>query len=579
MENVFKSWKKDWSLVEFFFNKNEIDLIARRVKNVKAKTVVFCSFESRFAKSGGLGAVTNKILPYLKNIDNIADVILITPFYSNIIDETWLKKTGLTFSAQFDDKKIKVEMLEYTSQYYEPGRGFIKEYYLKAEGFFNARNRLHDPYLYVEDDTLKNNEAIIKNALLFCQAAPLAVHKLKLRENLIFHLQEWQTALISLTSKQAMLDGKLRSCATIQTMHNPFDSFIPWKSLAKIVEQKRLQKISRKFSDGLTAYQIGLQLVDAPITTVSENFARELAGDILQTKHFAPHLQFILKKTGVIGINNGPFHDFPSKFSSTGKLTIEEIKRIKSRYRKSLLEVLAEYNPSERFGDLTYKGDSITGLPGNIPIIIMAGRLDYSQKGYDILLQAIQRFTEDEIKVVLTPMPVKSSDLDYFRETASKCKGNLTVFPIKMQQGYYELQIGSTFGVMPSIYEPFGAAMEYMVKGTVNIARRTGGLVDQIEDGRCGFLYRENSAFYNEINIENFFKLKDQVQLRSENRWVQSMVDGLYETLITAINLFQNHRHEYYRLIIMGFKKAKSFNWVNSAGKYFEVYEMVNQGF
>jgi len=36
--------------------------------------------------------------------------------------------------------------------------------------------------------------------------------------------------------------------------------------------------------------------------------------------------------------------------------------------------------------------------------------------------------------------------------------------------------IGATFGVMPSIYEPFGSAVEYMANGTVNIGRATGDL-------------------------------------------------------------------------------------------------------
>jgi len=148
-----------------------------------------------------------------------------------------------------------------------------------------------------------------------------------------------------------------------------------------------------------------------------------------------------------------------------------------------------------------------------------------------------------------------------------------------MQHGYYELQIGSTFGVMPSIYEPFGAAIEYMVKGTVTIARRTGGLADQIEHEKSGILYRENSRFYDLENIKQFFNLSDNVIERRNNPWLLSMVDQCHEAIKHAINLYQNHNHEYYRLIVMGFKKARTFDWAISAGKYFEVYKKVNQGF
>jgi len=574
-----KAWKKDWTLMQYLFEENEIKQMKKKVKNLKINTLVYCSFESRFAKSGGLAAVTTKILPYLKQVNKIPTVILVTPFHSNIIDETKIKNTGLVFDVPFGQKIVKVEILEYLCQYSEPEEGNLKEYYLKADGFFDAQNRLNDPYIYFENDTARNDLVIKENALLFCKAIPLAMKQLKLQENIVFHLQDWQTALISLTSKEAMLNETLKSCATVVTMHNAFDFFIPWQALAKIIDKTRVIKISQHFHEGLTALQIGLQLVDAPITTVSENFAREFTTDILQIQHFAPHLQTIFQKSGVVGVNNGAFVDFPPEFSQVKNITINKLKAIKFKNRRLLLKVLDEYHPPERFGELTYQDSSITNLPDSIPILVMSGRLDYNQKGFDIFLQAIERFDEDEIKVILAPLPVKPFDLDFFREITSKCKGNVTVFPIRMNQGYHELQIGSTFGFMPSIYEPFGAAIEYMVNGTITIARKTGGLVDQIDDNRCGLLYREDSSFYNLENIKLFYELADNLTMRRHNKWVQSMVDALYEKIKEAIYLYQNHPNEYYRLIIMGFKKVRSFDWSISASKYFEVYEKVKQGF
>lgn len=579
MIKQLNNWKKDWTLMPYFFDKHEIQEISKRISNLNIDKVVYCSFESRFGKSGGLGAVTAKILPYLKEVNKIPTVLLITPFHSRIIDEHKLKSTGIAFEVPFNKKSVHIEILEYKFDYTEPKQGSLKEYYLKAVGFFDAQNRLNDPYIFFEDDIDRNDEAIKENALFFCHAVPFAMKALGIQENIIFHLQDWQTSLMSLTSKEAILNGILKSCGTVQTMHNSFDSFIPWESLAKIVSEKRINKISQQFHEGLTAFQIGLQLVDAPITTVSENFAKEFTTDILQTEHFAPHLQQVFKRTGVFGINNGLFTDFPPEFSKDEILNIEKIKKIKSNTRKRLLKILTEYKPPERFGELTYEGNLIINLPESIPIFLMIGRLDFNQKGYDIFLQAIERFAEDEIKVILTPMPVKLSHLDYLREVASRCKGNMTVFPIKMGLGFQELQIGSTFGVMPSIYEPFGAAIEFMVCGTVNIARKTGGLFDQIEDNRCGFSYREDSAHYNFENIKEFYELTDNVKIRKNNEWVQSMVESLYERINDAINLYQNRRNEYYRLILMGVKKAKTFDWSVSAKEYFEVYEEVNRGF
>lgn len=564
----------NWGLMESFFNEDEIRTIKERLKKLEVKNVVFCSFESRFARSGGLAAVTRTILPALAEIKEIEKALLMTPFYPYIIDENKLTSTGIKhFDAMYGGESIKVELLKYT-----PDMEKIEEYYLKAPGFFEARNPINDPYGYFPGDPERNEIAQRENALFFCKAVPFAMKALGIRENIVFHLQEWQTTLIALTSKQAILEGTLKSCGCVQTMHNPFDSWIPAEMLAKIIDNKEIREDKNfKTRGGFTAYQLGLQLMDAPPTTVSEHFAGELTSDRLQTGHFADHLQEIFKKSGVIGVNNGMFINFPPDFSGKEEYTIDEIKKIKLAKRKALLDILDNYHPKERFGQLTYRYRSIRQLPDHVPILVMSGRLDPFQKGFDILLRAVEKFNRDEIKVILTPMPIKNSDLDYFREVASKCEWNITVFPIRMEEGYQELQIGSTFGIMPSIYEPFGAAVEYNVNGTVNIARKTGGLVNQIQHKKNGFLYRESSKFYTLDNIKAFAKANDAVQKRGCNQWVQSMVDELYNVIREAIDIYQNHPDDYYRLIIEGFKQARTFTWQRAAKAYFNVYQKVKE--
>jgi glycogen synthase len=558
-----------------FFTGGEIASLTERLKKLKINTVVCCSFESRFAKSGGLAAVITNILPFLKEINHIPSVILMTPFYSKIMDETRLQSTGTSFYVPYNKKTVRVEIFEYTWNYERPGIGTLKEYYLKADGFFEAHNRLHDPYMYDSLNAERNAALQSDNSLFFCKAVPLALNALSIRENIVFHLHEWQTALISLTAKEAMLDGTLESCGTVQTMHNSYDSRIPWNILSNIFDRYRGRNIPGPRAVELSAYQIGLQLVDAPITTVSDHFAEELTSDIIQTAHYAPHLQNIMKKSGVFGVNNGMFIEFSPEFPKGDKHTLDEVRGIKLKMRKALLRVLSTYNPPERFGELTYKRKTISRLPDDIPVLAMSGRLDPAQKGYDVFLRAVEKFSEDEIKVILTPMPVNLSDLDYFYEIACKCRGNITVFPVRLQKGYHELQTGATFGIMPSIYEPFGAAVEYMASGTVNIGRATGGLVDQV-DHTCGFLYKEAAVFYTEENVREFVDSSHMIQARKTNPWAQSMADNLYEVIRRAVNVYQNRPEEYYQMILNGFKKAGRFNWVTSAKKYFEAYKMVS---
>ncbi len=564
--------------MDTFFSAGETAEIAGRLGNIEIRNVVFCSFENRFARSGGLAPVITNILPYIKEVNGIPSVILMTPFYPKIMSSGRLEPAGKSFGVPFFNKIVQVELFEYTWHYSKPRKGSLREYYLKAEGFFEAGGKLKDPYIYSESDPRANKHAMDENAVFFCRAVPYALKALGIREDIILHLHEWQTALISLTSKQAMLNGVVHSCGTVQTMHNSYDSQISWDLLTACTNRTLRRPVTRFPARGLTAYQIGLQLVDAPVTTVSEHFAEEFTSDILQTRHFAPHLQNIFRRSGVYGINNGVFCDLSPEFSgiTSGmkKDVTAEIRKIKLKNRKKLLRLLSSYRPAERFGELTYRGGSIYRLPDDIPVVLMSGRLAPLQKGYDILLQAMERFPEDRIKVILTPMPASRSDLDYFYEVACKCRGNLTVFPVKMKKGYHELQTGSTFGIMPSVYEPFGAAVEYMANGTVNIARATGGLMDQVDE-TCGFLYREDAAFYTLENIRDFAATGDIVQMRKKNPWARSMADSLYRALKKAAHEYRHNPDKYYKMILNGLMKVNSFNWEASVRKYYLVYEKV----
>ncbi len=574
MELNLKKWYRDWALMSRFFNAGEIAAIAQKLQNMEIENIVYCSFESRFAKSGGLATVTNNILPYLQEVNDASSALLISPFYPKIMDRSKLKPAGKNFTVPFHNKSIKAGLYEYTWNYKKPKRGSLKEYYLKAEGFFEAKNSMNDPYVYNENDSQVNHDTMNENAMFYCRAVPLAMQALGIRENIIFHLQEWQTALLALTAKEAMLNGTLESCGSVQTMHNSYDSLIPWRLLSRAVDRPRKKLIAQFPADGMTAYQIGLQLVDAPITTVSSNFANEFTSDILHTRHFAPHLQNIFRKTGVYGVNNGMFMEISDEFPEHENHTIEDIHKIKMKNRKALLRILSTYKPKERFGEMTYKGKSILNLPDNVPIIVMSGRLSPLQKGYDIMLRAIENFCIDDIKVVMTPMTTNPADLDYFYEVACKRKGNMTVFPMRMRKGYHELQIGSSFGIMPSIYEPFGAAVEYMANGTVNIGRSTGGLLDQI-NSKCGLLFKEDAVFYTLENIMDFVETDEVVQVRKTNPWVQSMADNLYDVLKKAIFIYRNNPDKYYKMILNGFRNVKEFNWESNVKKYYQVYEKV----
>jgi glycogen synthase len=144
-----------------------------------------------------------------------------------------------------------------------------------------------------------------------------------------------------------------------------------------------------------------------------------------------------------------------------------------------------------------------------------------------------------------------------------------------MEKGYVELQAGATFGIMPSIYEPFGAAIEYMVHGTPNIVRRTGGLVDQVSHGENGSSYRERSDAFDLRRIRHFVTAAAHVESRKSNQWAVDMADALEATLRDAIALYRQQPAEYYAAILRGFAKARSFSWEENAAEYSGLYDAI----
>jgi glycogen synthase len=570
-------WSKNTALELSMFPSHYQELASRR-RSMQQKHVVFCSFESRFAKSGGLAAVVLNTLPFLKEAGAFTSASLISPFYPMLMDRQQLEATNVGFSVPFGDRHVEATLFKKQTAYSAPVSGTLTEYYIDAPGFFTAQGTLRDPYVYVEDDPAESARALLENALFFSAAVPRALAALDLTSDVVLHLQEWQTTLVALTAKLAMLEGVLRSCALVQTMHNPYDCFVPLEALLRIVSPAGARESVRAaVGNGLTAFQIGLGLIDVPVATVSEHFAEELTTDVMQTRHFAPHLQQLLSG-GVAGINNGPFVPFSDRFPKRGGHSIDDVLQIKQRARQSLLSILDTYKPPQRFGALSYRGGPVVSLPDAVPIIVMSGRLDWTQKGYDILLQALERFDVDDIKAVLTPLAIRDADLDFFREVvaARSTAGNIVVYPMRMEKGYVELQTGATFGVMPSIYEPFGAAIEYMANGTVNIGRRSGGLVNQISHGETGFLFRESAEWYTVENVKAFAAASDNVTARRTNPWAVAMVDALTQSLRDATRCYRDRPEEYARMVLRGFDKAQEFSWQKNAAEYSRLYRMAS---
>ena len=236
----------------------------------------------------------------------------------------------------------------------------------------------------------------------------------------------------------------------------------------------------------------------------------------------------------------------------------------------------------------------------------MFGRDDPRQKGYDVAAAAIRRIPRGEARYVFTPIPGDEGldGLRFLKTLADERPGEVKVFPFRMAQGYQELQRGSSFIVMCSLYEPFGGATEGYAVGTPVVARATGGLVQQVapytsgsEGGAVrrlaqrfhprnapptGFLFREPDlplddlvAGWRTIVDCAYWPVGDRVADRSGASLFDAMVEEASQALQDAIDLYARDRLGYARMIYAGFGMLDRFPWERAVRKYRSIYDDV----
>lgn len=556
------------------------------------KSVVFVTFESEFAPVGGLAAVM-KVLPRRMARLSDEECFTVAPLFRNITrckERRWkaLEKLERGCRVRFDGDYHSVTIFRHVDD-----EGF-NTYLLDAEAFFNAPcdcgnppapEAPCNPYL-----NPGNPAQLLTDALFFSAAVPKALVALGHTKDLILSLQDWQTAPTAITAKT---EPSIASAACVLTIHNPYDHPLPDEELAKIFWRQ---------IPGPTVLTKVLPFVDGPICTVSENFAHELTNDPLHTAVYAPHLQDFFRAKSVRGIDNGLFAelDFPEEAREAAQGgEFAPLLTEKAHRRAALVNVLSEYQPEEAWGSLS----GLEQFEG--PIFMLFGRDDPRQKGYDVAAAAIRRLEPGQAKFVFTPIPGEegAEGLRFLRTLAEERAGEIKVFPFRMEQGYVELQRGSSYLVMSSFYEPFGGATEGYAVGTPIVARATGGLVQQIAPypggslsravqertehfharhaPPTGFLFREPDLPWETVvqgwrtMVDLDYESEDRITGRSGTRLYNAMVREAAWALQDAIRLYRESPRAYAELIANGFGILQAFSWDRAVREYQRVYALV----
>jgi glycosyltransferase involved in cell wall biosynthesis len=332
-----------------------------------------------------------------------------------------------------------------------------------------------------------------------------------------------------------------------------------------------------------------LPLLFGPVSTVSKGFCSEALLDPLQTEHFAPHLQRILRKVGIVPTPNGLFGKLLPPFSSQAMTEARSgnpalILREKDAKRRVMLRVITDYQDSRILGRLDGgDGRPLLELPDHVPVFMAFGRMDPSQKGLDSLARAIEWFPRGEARFVLAPDVGAGAGafLADLARVAEWFPGEVVVFPFRMQSGYSEIMSGSSYVVMSSFYEPFGAVSEGYLAGSPVVARRTGGLPEQIEDiddpsgEPTGILFKETLPAQVPAG-ENWKRLLgfNEPDLRMAVPLYRAMTVALCNALHRAKHIYCDKRDTLYAKMLGNLsRKAESLSWPKSVNDYQALYE------
>jgi glycogen synthase len=538
--------------------------------------IAFVSYETPFAPCGGIAAVMGRLPARVQSASHV-ETVVITPFHHRIEKMASLGRSHEgSFGVTIADRTIVFHVYRHDIQ--------IPYYFLLPEDrrYFAGKGHPYDV----------SGEDLVRDALLFGAAIPRSLHIVNPGKRWTLLLQDWEAA----TAVLAMAESPSRSRAFV-TLHNSYDSNVS-------PEQLSAAGINPDCCPGGTILQRALPLTELPVFTVSEQFAHDLTEDVLQTNVLAPQLQLTLKPR-LVGIDNGPFVDSAvdaKVLAAAEQGDYKPLAEWKATHRQSFLTAIKKLEPS---ADKPVWGDVASFRQDDAPWFVMAGRDDSRQKGYDVLALAAAMFLEQQeaARFLFFPMPGDEgiAGLGFLKKLAEKHPDNVLVFPFRFHAGFVGALRGATYGVMPSLYEPFGMANEFYLNGTVGIGRATGGIMQQIVPLRdapsfgrhvqlatarwhspnttpTGLLFREKDGLASEvedwraINAACYSRTgdgPDRVEERHRYPLFQSMADELLLALLDGAGISRRQPQVYYNMVTSGIGHInRNFSWNRGALDY-----------
>lgn len=469
-----------------------------------------------FAKTGGLADAVSALSVALSKLGH--DVRVVLPRYYRIdrnklehvsgpmgvhcgYQEIW---TGV-YSAVLPDSTVPVYFIDHEQSY---GRDGI--YGIPEEPDFN--------------DNPQRFSLLGHAALQLCR-------KIGWMPDIV-HAHDWAAALAPILLKFHEAYSDFSATASVFTIHNIGYQGVYGKHLYPHTALSWDNFYAAGFEDWDRMNFLKAALVSSDkLTTVSPTYAKEI-----QRPEYGFRMDGILRyrSSDLTGILNGV---------DTGTWNPGKDKLIPVKYTAKTIEKKAENKKALQ---------KRMGLPQNpdVPLIGMVTRLA-DQKGVSELFgpsygSAHRICTEIDLQMV-----VLGSGEPWCEQELSTLNHTLPNFSAYI--GYDDslshlIEAGADFFLMPSRYEPCGLNQMYsLMYGTIPIVRKTGGLVDTVEN-------------YNEQTGEGTGFILDHLTPQS-----------IYDTVGWAAYAWYNKRDHVREMQIRGMNKK--FGWDVSAKQYEDVYK------
>jgi glycogen synthase len=454
--------------------------------------LAFVTYETRFASCGGITAVVNYLPHALGRVSGLR-VRILTPFHHKIKETQHLTLAPVgSVAVPFERRQVTVAIGRHTDS------DGIEWYFLRPQDeqcFENPDERFFSgfPHPYVLPGSAEQSPAanLVRDALFFGACVARALPIIGANRPWTLFMQDWEGA----TAALALASQPREQFRLFLTLHNSYDSGKVEPSALEAVGIDPLSCPGPSYAQQPTILERALQLVEQPVFTVSEQFAADCTDEVLQAEVIALHLRHTLEPR-IVGIDNGPFHKLavdPVILRRTRNGDYDALFDWKRLRRARFLEAVAQHQPTSEepvWGDR--EAFASTASSG-IPWFVCAGRDDPRQRGHDVAARAVSEILgrRGDVQFLFFPIPGDEghAGMYFLRDLAQQWAGRVLVLPFRFQPGYFAGLQGATYGVMPSLYEPFGSANEFYLHGTVGIARATGGLLQQIVPLRAAASY------------------------------------------------------------------------------------------